>query len=1113
MEEAGLSQTLNNTKKGRRGGTQNKSSMGAASQEEGKEEETEDQAQTSGLTAIQVANGQGPPPITGVPGRGDWAEGVSTDLHEGQLLDHAQEGVTHHTKQSGGLAQNHGETETGVYPHLPRGDILDDREEGEEVHTHLPLEDGGQMALGHGLMEALLHHLTLPDNAAVAAAVAAATGNGRDPAEDASEGAAFPPTCPESDTWAPSIPETPPSSISPHLIPPFSLLPSSSSSTSSSFSPSPLLSPSLSPPLPEGTDVGVLLAGGHLALEVYKGGAAVLPSLWETQQERLMEVRYLRLGSEDQGAIERAVEEVVPSLTRLRSLAIRGHRFHDAQGLPLPGLLSSLPSSLCSLSLLVHLDLSFNRLSALPSGLFYLASLGELVLSCNLISSLPGEVGALATLQRLILLGNRLTALPPELGRLQRLRTLDVSANRLQALPAELGHMTGLRTLELSQNHLRELPASLASLSSLRELVVHSNDLRSVPESVLSLPHLSLDLRNNPIGRPPTPPPLPPAPPAQEDSAIPELHLGIHQHRFTVTAQGCHVFIPGGVELLFPRRCVASVTRLKWAEHVLDRKWVWLEEHDFLLSRPLELLPHGVSFEKPVEVCVPYRRVRHREVVVRRFDGQQWSTLPTLTRRGSQRHSSQPRGRPARLACCSVSEFSWFVAVARPVSDSCSVSPEGALLVSRADSGIKLRFPPQATTHTRTVTLQVLQVALSEVQALSGDLEARASPLLRLSQTPSMPFLQPITVQIPLPPGLTGHMVDKTRLHLLHRDSASHTWSDITTQVTLQVTHLYAIFTITHFSWYWLWYSTHKCISGVVRKVYHKLKQFRVQFLAQQKKTDPLQVLLQCLPACKVENRLEALCEVYDGPQPSEVCDLLEGEQFFAGFERGIDMDAERPDCVEGRLAFVFYSHLKNLKEVFICPGAGQQGAVRGQVSFYRGEVPTDLPVEVLKKRKGHDSQWMATLPIRLPAPGWEGGGMGMFEEREYPPLNLGDAESGYLTESNLLGLSLRIGHDWRSIGINLGISYHALDRMEHKHRNNLGALVLEMLFHWARAQQDEGAVPRLIDAMLESGRRDLAEEVEEIVSVGKRKYQASLKRVGLQEDTPPDSETQTSTT
>lgn len=113
-------------------------------------------------------------------------------------------------------------------------------------------------------------------------------------------------------------------------------------------------------------------------------------------------------------------------------------------------------------------------------------------------------------------------------------------------------------------------------------------------------------------------------------------------------------------------------------------------------------------------------------------------------------------------------------------------------------------------------------------------------------------------------------------------------------------------------------------------------------------------ILLLC---AQVDNRVQSLAELYDGPQPSDMCDLLEGEQFFAGFERGLDISTgvkvgfssgtggscsccsqicwgptERPDCVEGRLCFVFYSSLKNLKEVYICAVEGQTGPVRGQV-------------------------------------------------------------------------------------------------------------------------------------------------------------------------------------
>ncbi|KAM4554460.1 p53-induced death domain-containing protein 1 [Fundulus diaphanus] len=865
-------------------------------------------------------------------------------------------------------------------------------------------------------------------------------------------------------------------------------------SSSSSSSPGSVLS--LTPPLPPSVELSAVLTETRLTLDVYLGGAAALPSLWGSVPEQLRGLQYLRLGSEDEAGLGAALD-VLPHLTGLRSLAIRGRCLCDPRGDPLPGLLTTLPDSVSALSQLQHLDLSFNRLTCVPPCLLRLPALSTLLLCHNRVSALPPDLGRLSSLTYLSLMGNQLLSVPPSVGRLKALQRLDVSRNALQQLPDEIGSLGQLVRLELSNNKLKRLPESMGSLLSLRELVVYGNDLRVIPNCLNKLPLLKMDVRDNPLGKPPTPPPLPRI--DQTQTEIPQVHLGFNQHSFFVSSAGCHAFLPGGAELMFPPGCLPTLTKLRWAEKRPDTKWVWLEEHDILLSRPLELRPHGVAFLKPVEVCVPYHRTRRGEVVMRTFDGQSWSTLPTELRRGSEEHSCHPGGRPARLACSSVSHFSWFMAVCRPVRDTCSVTPAGALLVSSSDPGIKLHFPPDSTVQTRTITLQVLQVSGLELQALCGDPQASVSPLLCLSQTPTLHFLQPVKVQIPLPPGVTGHTADLSRLHLLHGDPTAQTWTDITSHASLYVTHLYAIFYITHFSWYWLWYTTQRCVSGVVRKVYQRLKQFKVQFLVLQRKTDPAQVLLQCLPANKMEGRVQSLSEQYDGPQPSDLCDLLEGEQFFAGFERGLDIVTDRPDCVEGRLCFVFYSSLKNVKEVYVCPARGQKGAVRGQVSFYRGDIPSNLPEEVARKRKGPDTQWLATLPLRLPALNSETGFT--MEELQYPPLNLGDPESGYLTEANLLSISLQIGQDWRVIGINLGMSYEELDRIQYKYRDNLGALVLDMLFHWARGQRNAGpgSVTRLVAAMVESGRRDLAEEIEDIVSLGRRKYTESLKRVGLE--------------
>uniref|UniRef100_I3KEN2 P53-induced death domain protein 1 n=1 Tax=Oreochromis niloticus TaxID=8128 RepID=I3KEN2_ORENI len=833
------------------------------------------------------------------------------------------------------------------------------------------------------------------------------------------------------DTCAPSISTLPSCSYSSSRHTDFS---------SSSSSSSPL---SLSPPLPPSVELSAVLTDTRLTLDVYRGGAAALPLLWESIPGQLKGLQYLRLGSEDKAGLDGALD-VLSHLTGLRSLAIRGHCLHDSRGDPLPGLLTTLPASVSSLSHLVHLDLSFNQLSCLPSCLLSLPMLSSLLLCHNHLLALPPDIGQLSSLTYLSLLGNELVSLPPGLGQLKALQTLDVSNNLLQELPDEIGSLEELVKLELSQNKLKQLPESMGSLFSLRELVIYSNDLRLIPLCLNKLPLLKIDVRDNPLGRPPTPPPL---------SPTPGLML-LLLFSFCISSAGCHVFLPGGAELVFPPGCIVTTTKLAWAEKRPQRKWVQLEEHEILLSRPLELRPHGVTFLK---VCVPYHRTKRKEVVVRTFDGQSWSTLPTELRRGSESHSS-------------LNHFSWFMAVSRPVKDSCSVTPAGCLLVSSADPGVKLHFPPDSTVDTRTITLQV---SMSDVQVLCGDPQARVSPLLCLSQTSSMHFLQPIKVQIPLPSGVTGTLLDMSCLHLLHGDPTAQTWTDITAQVSLYVTHLYAIFYITHFSWYWLWYTTQRCVSGVVRKIYQRLKQFKVQFLVLQRKTDPSQVLLQCLPSNKVESRMQSLSEQYDGPQPSDLCDLLEGEQFFAGFERGLEISTDRPDCVGGKTLFwttlIIYS------------------ALLLQVSFYRGEIPSNLPEEVARKRKGPDSQWLTTLPLRLPA--------------EYPPLNLGDPESGYLTEANLLSISLQIAQDWRVIGLNLGLSYQELERIQYKNRDNLGALVLDMLFHWARAQKNAGpgAVSRLVAAMIESGRRDLAEEIEDIVNIGRRKYTESLRRVGLE--------------
>ncbi|XP_008157829.2 p53-induced death domain-containing protein 1 [Eptesicus fuscus] len=864
-----------------------------------------------------------------------------------------------------------------------------------------------------------------------------------------------------------------------------------------------------------GPGASLLLAGNRLSLDLHPGGCRRLLRLCARHPPQLLGVEFLQLSAhEDPRLLGAALAQVPRSLPHLRSLVLKGGQHWDALGACLRGSLTTLPASLSGLTRLAHLDLSFNRLETLPACIPRLCHLGALLLSHNRLSELPEALGALSALTFLSVTHNHLRALPAALGALSALQRLDLSENRLDTLPPEVGGLSSLRELNLASNRLQSLPASLAGLRSLQLLVLHSNRLLSVPAGLARLPLLvRLDLRDNqlrevppelldapfvrlqgnPLGEALPDSPRPPGSPAAP--GMPRLLLTSELDSFLVTPQGCSVTLACGVRLQFPAGATATSVTIRYRLWLPEPRLVPLGPHDSLLSGVLELQPHGLAFQQEVGLWllfVPPRARRCREVVVRTLSDDSWSDLETRLEEEA----------PKRLwAHCQVPHFSWFLVVSRPVSNACLVPPEGTLLWSSGHPGVKVTFPPGATEEPRQVRMQVVRMAGRELRALLGESQAAVSPLLCLSQSGPSSFLRPVTVQLPLPPGVTGLSLDRARLHLLYRAPPAATWDDITAQVALELTHLYARFQVTHFSWYWLWYTTKTCVGGLARKAWERLRLHRVNLIALQRRRDPEQVLLQCLPRNKVDATLRRLLERYRGPEPSDTVEMFEGEKFFAAFERGIDVDADRPDCVQGRVCFVFYSHLKNLKEVYVTTALDRQAqAVRGQVSFYRGAVPEEVPAEAeaARQRKGADALWMATLPIKLPRlRRSEGPGQGA--SLSLAPLNLGDAETGFLTQSNLLSLAGRLGPDWPAVALHLGLSYRELQRIRHEFRDDLDAQIRHMLFSWAERQAGQpGAVGSLVQALEQSDRRDVAEEVRAILELGRHKYQDGIRRAGL---------------
>uniref|UniRef100_A0A4W3HP20 P53-induced death domain protein 1 n=1 Tax=Callorhinchus milii TaxID=7868 RepID=A0A4W3HP20_CALMI len=850
------------------------------------------------------------------------------------------------------------------------------------------------------------------------------------------------------------------------------------------------------------------LADNRLTLDVHPNGAGTLSLLHERRKEEVERVEFLRLNCNEE-QIDTALA-IVPELRHLKSLVLKGGHFKDEYGVSQRGSLTTLPVAMGHLRDLTHLDLSFNSLVCLPECVTELRGLRALLVCRNLLTALPPAVGKLTRLTFLSLMTNRLRELPATLGDLIKLQRLDASDNQLEALPEELGSLGNCTELDFSGNRLETVPSSIGNLTCLKELHLHSNQLVTVPVSLASLPNLSrLDLQNNSLRS------LPP-----EIQNLPFVHLKgnplgdatcyvlshvclncsasfspsvflsvcLNGFRFVVTVEGCTVVLPCGVELHFPPGAVTS-TEISCRILSPDPRQVKLGHHDYLLSPILELQPHDIRFEKVWRMpFVPHRSRRKREVVIRTFSGT-WSDLDTQVLKSQY------------MTCCRVLHFSWFLVVSRLKEDKCTVPLEGTRLLSSVDPDIKVTFPAGAVTVARNVKMRVLPVAAEDLHEFSDDQDSLASPLLCLSQNTADHFLKPVKIQLPLPTGVTRLNLDHSRLHLLHGDPGAQTWTDITSQVALEFTHLYVFFEVDHFSWYWLWYTTKECVGGIARKVYERLRKWHVNFVALQRKRDPEQVLLQCVPKNKVESVCKKLESRYRGPEPSDIVEMFEGEQFFAGFEKGIEVDSDRPDCVAGRIEFTFYSHLKNIKEIYVTTLTDRTTeAVKGQVSFYRGSLPETISEEAAKKRKGPDSQWLATLPIRLPRKSSLDKGLG--SDISYPPLNLGDEETGYLTEANLLSIARRIGLEWRNIGINLGLSYSQLERIAYNNRDDLDKQILEMLFLWAHSNVSaQGCVQQLIAAMKENDREDIAEEIHSIIELGKRKYRESIRRVGLDRD------------
>ncbi|NXP45936.1 LRC40 protein, partial [Heliornis fulica] len=132
-------------------------------------------------------------------------------------------------------------------------------------------------------------------------------------------------------------------------------------------------------------------------------------------------------------------------------------------------------------------NLGFNRISSVPSELCLLHKLTHLDIRNNLLTSLPEEMEALTRLQMINLSFNRFKVFPSVLYHLLALDTILLSNNQVGAVdPLQLRRMDRLGTLDLQNNDLLHVPPELGNCESLRTLLLEGNPFRTPRAAVLA---------------------------------------------------------------------------------------------------------------------------------------------------------------------------------------------------------------------------------------------------------------------------------------------------------------------------------------------------------------------------------------------------------------------------------------------------------------------------------------------------------------------------------------------------------------------------------------------------------------------------------------------------